>query len=87
MTSYALEYTDGRVNDIVADSDHEAIAIVLARFDDMPGSRVISEDWDNAGNEDGRRRERLLIWESEADAEGDDGSHAIAQITALRPAE
>ncbi len=81
MSDYAIEYTDGRVNDIVADNDQEAIAAALARFE--PGV-VISEQWDNAGSENGLQRERLLIWESEADAEGDDGSHAVAHLTTVR---
>ncbi len=83
MANYALEYTDGRVNDIVADNDQEAIATALARFEP---EAVAAEQWDNAGSdEDDQPRERLLIWADDNDmVRDDDGSQAVAQITVVR---
>lgn len=83
MTDYALEYTDGQVSDIVADTDQEAIAAALARFEP---EAVAAEAWDNAGSdEDNRQRERLLIWADDNDMVRDgDGSQAVAQITVVR---
>lgn len=74
MTSYTLEYTDGRVNDIVADNDREAIQFAMDLFEDG----VHAEEWDQ--RQDGRR---MLIWENEGDADDDDGSNAVAHIVSV----
>jgi len=79
MTSYTLEYADGRVNDIVADSDNEAVQYAMDRFDE--GS-LHNHEWDTYGpcGDNGRR---MLIWENETEAYGDDGSHAVAMVVAV----
>lgn len=43
---------------------------------------VFADSWDDAGE----GKSRLLAWENEADAEGDAGESAIAQIIRNRPA-
>lgn len=82
MSIYALEYADGRVTEIVADNDTDAELAAMARFGE---DAVAADQWDAAGvNDDGKQCERLLIWESEADAENDPGAKAVAQLTVVR---
>ncbi len=76
MNDYGLMYSDGRIEDIVADNDRDAVRAVLARFG---VGAVIAEQWDADDMTDtDEPYERLLIWE---DAE----RHAVAELFA--PAE
>ena len=82
MSIYGLEYADGHVTEIVADNDTEAEASALARFGD---EAVAADQWDADGqNDDGQPMERLLIWETEEEADNDPGAKAIAQVTVVR---
>ena len=72
MTTYTIEYADGRVNDIVADNDRDAMTAAKHRIGDHA---VISDEWDQRG--EGQRK---LIWVNEAAAANDDGSNAIAEL-------
>ena len=79
---YVLCYADGRVSQVVANSDTEAEAVALERFDH---NAVAAEQWDADGtNDEGDPVERLLIWRSEAESVDDDGAKAIAQLTVVR---
>jgi hypothetical protein len=82
MAAYTLEYADGRITEIVADDDTSAELAALACLGD---DAVAAEQWDADGHDDdGCRCERLLLWASEEDAEGDDGARAVASLTAVR---
>lgn len=81
MTTYALEYSDGRVTEIVADNDTAAEQAALARFGE---DAIAADQWDaNGFSDDDKPMKRLLIWESEEDAENDDGAHAVAALTCV----
>ena len=82
MSNYALEYADGRVSEIVADTDTDAITAALDRFDE---GAVVADQWDADGQDhEYRPRERILIWSSEEDSENDSGATAIAQLIVTR---
>ena len=71
MTSYTIEWTDGRVEDIIADDDRQAVRTAKT----IIGIDAVFGDWDQ--RQDG---DRMLIWETEAEANNDSGSNAVAQI-------
>lgn len=73
--AYAIEFVGGgQVEEIIADSNREAVECARVRFPD----HVFAEQWD-AMDDDSRGR--LLIWKTEDDAENDDGGMAVAQLT------
>lgn len=80
MNIYTINCADtGSVIEIVAVSDEAAIRAVRSR---LGQDVVIADQWDADGtNDDGVQMWRLLIWDSEADAENDCGQNSIAQLT------
>lgn len=69
MKTYSIEFSNGTVQS--AESLTDAENILLARFpENVQGPR------ENAGP----KRERILVWETEAASINDDGAHAVAQI-------
>lgn len=76
---YVLGRVDGSVTTIYEESDGEAI---LAAIGILGHDVVAAEQWDSDGSDDdGQPLKRILFWESEEDAQNDDGSRAIAALS------
>ena len=80
MSVYGMKRADGRVVEIVASNDREAVSAAVARVGD---NAVVAEQWDADGmGDDGEEMERLLIWDNEEEAENDPGAKAVAELFA-----
>ena len=70
--TYTIDYDGGGTSQYSWDTEAKAIKVARTL---MPGC-VVCDEW---------QHDRKLIWATKADATGDDGSRAIAQITRYRP--
>lgn len=76
MTTYILSLTSGATFRLDADTYDAAVAEVRLTLGAMCGCDVVlghAGDLADGGD-------RTLVWESEADAENDDGARAVAEI-------
>lgn len=83
MTSYTIEFNDGRTSDGCFDRDSDAQAWVEAVLEQhgCDASEIVSGDWDAAGsNDDGSPLERMLFWADEEASNNDSGANAICQL-------
>jgi hypothetical protein len=76
-TTYTIKFADGRT---YTECDYETG--VLGLLDEIVGDgvEVGDEEHDGPRDEDGRQPMRRLVWASEEESEGDDGSHAVATV-------
>ena len=77
MANYSLEFPDGRITDITADNDMDALRAALDVFGE---DAVVADLWRRDGVDDGGGiRERRLIWDC-----GSDTDESPARLTVVR---
>lgn len=82
MKTYILDWANGNgVSEILARDDKHAITQAKGIILNQMEGAVFADTWDPIGYE-GEQKRRLLIWESEEDAENDSGANAIAHLIA-----
>jgi hypothetical protein len=77
MATYAIEYADGAVTEVVADTDAEAVRSARGRFSD---ETFFARYWEDDGvNNQGELCRRISVWSSKEDAAN--GVKAVAKLT------
>jgi hypothetical protein len=76
-TQYTIRFSDGRT---YTDSDYSTGVLGILADLIGPDVEIGDEEQDGMMDEDERQPMRRLVWSSEEESEGDDGSHAVASI-------
>jgi hypothetical protein len=75
--AYTIKFNDGRT---YTDSDYySGVTGILAELIG-PDLEIGDEEQDGLADESGHQPMRRLVWETEEDSEGDDGSRAVATV-------
>jgi hypothetical protein len=82
MTQYTIRTTDGRTCTECSYSSSDNASGVRGILAELFGENVTLgyEEQDGLADEDGRQPMRRLVWASAEDADGDDGSRAVASV-------